>query len=101
MAFGAMIALARRAREGGSYLVRVSLCQTGQWIDTLGRLPGTIDGKRYPMPKYEDIQDLMIDADGPYGIVRHVAPVVQLSETPARWTCPTAPFGTHAPIWSA
>ena len=31
-AFGAMAALSRRAREGGSYLVRVSLAQTGRWI---------------------------------------------------------------------
>src|SRR3954469_14351818 len=29
MAFGAMVALARRAREGGSWLVRISLAQTG------------------------------------------------------------------------
>ena len=34
-AFGAMVALARRAREGGSYLVRVSLAQTGRWLDRL------------------------------------------------------------------
>ncbi len=99
MAFGAMIVLARRAREGGSYLVRVSLCQTGHWIYTLGRLPAGVDGPRHPMPKYEDIQDLMIDTEGPFGKVRHVAPAVQLSETPARWTCPTAPYGTHAPVW--
>ena len=35
-ALGALIALARRAREGGSYLVRVSLAQTGRWVDALG-----------------------------------------------------------------
>src|SRR6202045_1199496 len=32
MAFGAMVALARRAREGGSWLVRISLAQTGRWL---------------------------------------------------------------------
>jgi crotonobetainyl-CoA:carnitine CoA-transferase CaiB-like acyl-CoA transferase len=101
MAFGAMMALARRAREGGSYLVRVSLCQTGHWIDTLGRLPDDIDGKRHPMPRYDDLQDLMVDSDSPFGTIRHVAPAVTLSETPARWTCPTAPFGAHEPIWPA
>ncbi len=94
MAFGAMMALARRAREGGSYLVRVSLCQTGHWIDTLGRLPDDIDGKRHPMPGYDDLQDLMVDSDSPFGTVRHVAPAVTLSETPARWTCPTADLPT-------
>jgi CoA-transferase family III len=101
MAFGAMMALAQRAREGGSYLVRVSLCQTGYWIDTLGRLPDDVDGKRHPIPRYDDLQDLMVDSDSPFGTVRHVALAVTISETPARWTCPTAPFGTHEPIWPA
>ncbi|HUN67244.1 MAG TPA: CoA transferase, partial [Burkholderiales bacterium] len=32
MAYGALVALARRAREGGSWLVRVSLARTGKWI---------------------------------------------------------------------
>jgi hypothetical protein len=53
------------------------------------------------MPQYADIQDLMIHADGPFGTDRHIAPAVHLSETPARWTSSTAPFGTHAPSWSA
>jgi hypothetical protein len=38
MAFGAMVALARRAREGGSWLVRASLARTGRWIADLGDL---------------------------------------------------------------
>src|SRR6202166_2722117 len=32
MAFGAMVALARRARDRGSWLVRISLAQTGHWL---------------------------------------------------------------------
>src|SRR6516225_7020784 len=38
MAFGAMMAKARQSREGGSYLVRVSLAQTGRWLRNLGRV---------------------------------------------------------------
>ena len=37
-AFGAMTALARRAEDGGSYHVRLSLCQTARWLKRLGRL---------------------------------------------------------------
>ena len=37
-AFGAMAGLARRATEGGSWLVRVSLAGTGRWFDGLGRI---------------------------------------------------------------
>src|SRR4029077_5077649 len=39
MAFGAMAALARRTREGGSWLVRTSLAQVGKWIVDLGEVP--------------------------------------------------------------
>ena len=39
MAFGAMVALARRAREGGSWLVRISLAQTGRWLVSRGQVP--------------------------------------------------------------
>src|SRR6202023_2574200 len=38
MAFGAMVALTRRAREGGSWLVRISLAQVGKWIVDLGEI---------------------------------------------------------------
>lgn len=40
MAFGAMMAKARQAREGGSWHVRVSLAQTGRWLWNLGRVAG-------------------------------------------------------------
>src|SRR5207244_3231246 len=39
MAFGAIVALARRAREGGSWLVRISLAQTGRWLVDRGEVP--------------------------------------------------------------
>jgi hypothetical protein len=39
MAFGAMVALARRAKVGGSWLVRISLAQTGKWLVDRGEVP--------------------------------------------------------------
>jgi len=93
MAFGAMTALARRAREGGSWHVRVSLAQTGRWIRGLGRISG---GLAYADPAFEDVRDLLETSEsgfGPLTAVRHAA---QLSETPARWTRPAVPLGTHS-----
>ncbi len=43
MAFGAMMAKARQAREGGSWHVQVSLAQTGRWLWNLGRVAGGLD----------------------------------------------------------
>jgi hypothetical protein len=38
MAFGAKVALGKRAQEGGSWLVRISLAQVGKWILDLGEV---------------------------------------------------------------
>ncbi len=94
-AFGATVALARRALEGGSYLVRLSLAQTGHWIDQLGR----VDGHGAPELRLEDIDDLLETADTPFGRLRYVVPAAQLSETPAYWARPAAPLGTHEPAF--
>ena len=96
-AFGAQVALARRAREGGSYLVRVSLAQTGKWIDALGR----VDGRRTPDLTLDAVQDLIADMDTPFGRLRHVVPAARLSETPAFWSRPAVPLGTHPAAWPA
>jgi crotonobetainyl-CoA:carnitine CoA-transferase CaiB-like acyl-CoA transferase len=93
-AFGAMVALARRAVEGGSWLVRASLCQTAMWIEHQGATldPAAATG-------VGDAADLMTESKTPYGVVRHLRPPIDLSETPARWTRPTVPLGQHAPSW--
>ena len=63
MAFGAMTALARRATEGGSWHVRVSLAQTGHWIRGLGR----IDGLGAPDPGFDDVRDRLEESASGFG----------------------------------
>jgi hypothetical protein len=82
--------------KGGSYLVRVSLAQTGRWVDALGR----VDGRRTPEPTLEDVDDLLADSETPFGKLRHVVPAAQFSETPAFWSRPAVPLGTHEAAWS-
>jgi crotonobetainyl-CoA:carnitine CoA-transferase CaiB-like acyl-CoA transferase len=95
-AFGAMTALARRARKGGSYLVRVSLAQTGHWLRDLGRIAET----GLEEPANEDIADLLQITKTPFGFVEHIRPdVVRMSETPTRWSIPPVPPGTHGAGW--
>jgi crotonobetainyl-CoA:carnitine CoA-transferase CaiB-like acyl-CoA transferase len=101
MAFGAMVALARRAREGGSWLVRISLAQTGKWLLDRGEVPEAQlkdVAKEFPAA---DLERWSIDSDTPIGRLRHLGPTVKLSETPPRWTRPTAPLGHHKPVWPA
>lgn len=99
MAFGAMTALGRRAREGGSYHVQISLCQTAHWLKRLGRVAASENGLNLPDPKSADIADLLMQSDTLFGRLEHLKPTVQLSETPPHWSRPVVPLGTHDPVW--
>jgi crotonobetainyl-CoA:carnitine CoA-transferase CaiB-like acyl-CoA transferase len=94
LAFGIMAALPRRAVEGGSWQVRVSLARTGLWLRSLGR----IDGFACPEPPADDLLETMPSGFGRLTAVRHAA---QMSETPPRWVRPAVPLGTNAPEWPA
>ncbi|MCO4861658.1 CoA transferase [Cupriavidus sp. WGlv3] len=96
LAFGAMAALHRRAVEGGSWHVRVSLAQVGQWLRGLGRVP---DGLKAPEQKIDDVADLLEAVPSGFGMLTVVRHAAQLSGTPARWALPSEPLGTHAPEW--
>lgn len=101
MAFGAMAALARRAREGGSWLVRISLAQTGRWLVGRGQVP---EAELKDVPKEFTAAELArwsMESDTPVGRLTHLRPTVQLSETPPRWARPSVPLGYNEPAWPA
>jgi hypothetical protein len=96
---GAMIALERRAREGGSWLVRTSLAQIGQWLVDLGELPeAELKGVPDEFTQDELARWSMV-TETPSGPLRHLKPVAQLPETPARWARSSVPLGYHKPVW--
>lgn len=97
-AFGAIEALRRRAIEGGTWLVRLSLAQTGHWISSLGRNPEA-DVRNLKVPDETDLADILIESRTPFGVIRHPRPVLGLSETPPFWQRPAVPLGTHSPAW--
>ena len=101
MAFGAMVALGRRAREGGSWLVRISLAQVGKWIVDLGEVPE--DAARAAPAEFtaEELARWSVVTDTPSGRLRHLGPVVGLPETPPFWARPSVPLGYHPPEWPA
>ena len=99
MAFGAMAALARRVREGGSWLVRISLAQTGHWLVGRGQVP---DAELKHVPKEftpAELERWSMTSDTPSGRLDHLGPVVHLSETPPRWARPSVPLGYNEPVW--
>jgi crotonobetainyl-CoA:carnitine CoA-transferase CaiB-like acyl-CoA transferase len=94
MAFGAMMAKARQAREGGSWHVRVSLAQTGRWLWNLGRLDGGLATAELRADAVEPFIEQLPSGFGTLSSVRHAA---VLSKTPAHWSRPAMPLGSHSP----
>lgn len=101
MAFGAMVALARRAQEGGSWHVRISLAQVGRWLAERGQVP---------VAQLQDVAKDFAEAElerwsmtsrTPAGVLRHLAPVLRMSETPPRWARTMVPLGHDEPVWPA
>ncbi|MGD9952708.1 MAG: CoA transferase [Burkholderiales bacterium] len=90
MAFGAMAALARRAKEGGSWRVRVALARVGQWI---------VDRGMVDPARAVEAPGATMETPSPAGVIAHLKPVVEMSETPPRWERPPVPLGHHAAQW--
>jgi crotonobetainyl-CoA:carnitine CoA-transferase CaiB-like acyl-CoA transferase len=95
MALGSLAALTRRAEEGGSWHVQVSLARTGLWLRGLGRVA---DGFAAPAPGPEP--GLMEETATPFGRMSAVRHAAILSETPAGWSRPAVPLGADPARWS-
>jgi len=93
-AYGTLLALARRAREGGSWHVRVSLCQSGMLIYRQGKVEVAGTG----LPDAE-VDAMRIESRPKSGALRHLAPIIQLSETPPSWERATPQPGGDAAAW--
>jgi crotonobetainyl-CoA:carnitine CoA-transferase CaiB-like acyl-CoA transferase len=93
LAFGVAMALHRRATVGGSWHVRLSLAQTGRWIQGLGRHDGLDLGDP------TDVDDLLIESVGPLGRVGVVAPIGGITGAHPRWDLPAPVPGSSPPRW--
>ena len=99
MAFGVCVALERRARVGGSWLVGVALARVGKWIVDRGTVE---NHDRVPddLPEHE-LAPLFGEMDAPDGRIRYLKPVLQLSATPPYFERPPVPLGYHPPAWTS
>jgi crotonobetainyl-CoA:carnitine CoA-transferase CaiB-like acyl-CoA transferase len=97
-AAGIQAALIRRAKEGGSYHVRVNLARCAMWFNSLGTfdtdVPGTGEQNQILAPD-------TITAQTPYGELFRLAPPVQFSETKPYWRDPVLVVrGSSKPAWT-
>ncbi len=96
LAFGIAAALWRRATEGGSWQVQVSLAQTAAWLRSLGRIANGFD---VPDPGRDDVRDLLETTPSGFGALTAVRHAARLFETPAGWRRPAVPLGANPPRW--
>ncbi len=99
-AIGALQALKRRATEGGSYKVTVSLCRTTLWLISMGvfdkayaqATAGSRDEHFYVDPDQFTVETSM-------GTYTGVTEMVEMSRTPGSYRFPREPRGAAKPAW--
>lgn len=96
-AAGAIAALLRRYREGGSWLVQVSLASTAMWLQSLGRIAAA----RVPQEwkPAEGLDGFMQACETKGGKLEQLGPIVQMSKTPPKWRSSPPELGADAPRW--
>lgn len=97
-ALGTLMALLRRADEGGSYHVRVALCRTAMWMQDQGQ----VDRSQLPPPAISpaEIAPYLLTRDNPaFGPLTFLGPALNYTATPSAWDRPTMPLGANLPLW--
>ncbi|ADJ45340.1 acyl-CoA transferase/carnitine dehydratase [Amycolatopsis mediterranei S699] len=99
-ATGAMAALARRATEGGSYRIHVSLTRAAMWAVTLGffdwdHVHRTVGSGG----EHELLDPQLFTSLTPLGIYQGVTENITLSRTPHHYLNVLSPRGADQPVW--
>ena len=93
LAFGALAAKWQQMREGGSWLVRVSLAGVGHWLQGLGRVSVNTTAA---IPSFDSVMD---SSDSGFGHLRAVRHAARMSHSPIGYARPSMPPGSHPPHW--
>jgi len=92
---GMLTALYRRATEGGSYNVEVALARTAMLVDQYGlREDKNVEGK---LP--DNYEKFFTVSKTSFGDIKHLLPVIDMSETKGRWDIPLSPLESGYPAW--
>ncbi|MDY6808381.1 MAG: CoA transferase [Actinomycetota bacterium] len=105
MAAGIVEALSRRAREGGSYRVHVSLTRAALWIVGMGvfdrEYAHGVAGRSGDDDRHVYLDPEVFTADTPLGRYQGVTDQVQMGHTPGKYRTILVPRGSSRPEWLA
>jgi crotonobetainyl-CoA:carnitine CoA-transferase CaiB-like acyl-CoA transferase len=95
-----LVALKRRATEGGSYRIHISLARLSIWLLHMGifdkkyarEIGSTEDDHAYLAPE-------VFEAETPCGHYQGVTDQVQMSDSPGFYKVPLVPRGSSQPVW--
>jgi crotonobetainyl-CoA:carnitine CoA-transferase CaiB-like acyl-CoA transferase len=100
-AAGVQAALIRRANEGGSYRVTVTLAQTTSFEMSLGlNDKAQLQAIEELGPEHQIQQPNLVTRKTPFGEFTRLGSQVEMSKTPESWTDPIlVPMGSSRPEW--
>ena len=93
---GMQVALLRRAEEGGSYHVKVSLSQSTMWVQSLGTIDfDKLDG----LPEKDTYKPIMETFKTMYGEIEQLSPCVKFENMPGYHARHIEPYGASDATW--
>jgi crotonobetainyl-CoA:carnitine CoA-transferase CaiB-like acyl-CoA transferase len=95
-AAGMMAALHRRAVEGGSYQVKLSLARSAMWVQELGLLDAAAQAE---VPETDSYPAETVSIDTAYGTVTSLAPPLTFTNLILPATDRLVPYGADPPSW--
>jgi crotonobetainyl-CoA:carnitine CoA-transferase CaiB-like acyl-CoA transferase len=95
-AAGMMAALYRRAVEGGSYQVKLSLARSAMWVQELGLLDV---GEQGELPEVDSYPARTISIDTTYGAVTFLAPPLTFTDLILPSAERLVPYGADGASW--
>lgn len=98
-ATGIMAALYKKATEGGSYEVKVSLAGTMKYLKSLGQLDSKNGFKGKNFKSAEDVSKYLETRDTGFGELRAMSHAASIGQVKVGWDVMPKPLGSDLPEW--
>ena len=95
-AAGMMAALLKRATEGGSYHVKLSLARSAMWVQELGYLDTT---QQDGLPATDNYPPNLATFNSVYGEISNLRPPLKFSNINLPEATHLEPYGSSNPVW--
>ena len=97
-AAGMLEALRRRAREGGSYRVHITLARIAMWLQGFGTIPRA-EVRGLALPTAADVADRMYASSGPFGVESYLPPEIGFTSLAPTLQRSSEPLGASPLRW--